>query len=61
MIRGYHLNESENEFKIESSKGNSSIDLSDEVNVLNYIGSIQSLGGEKCTGKVFIFCLFFFR
>lgn len=50
MIRGYLLNGRDSEFGTEKNQNTSTIDLSDEVNILNYVGSIQSQGGEKCTG-----------
>jgi hypothetical protein len=54
MIRGYAIGSLADQT---ASGTDSAIDLSDEVEVLKYVGGMSSQGGEKCTGAVPPFCL----
>lgn len=46
MIRGYVIQSS-----VDQTSKNPSLELSDDLEVLKYVGSMQSQGGEKCTGS----------
>ena len=46
-IRGYLISSTGHE-----ASPNSALELSDEVEVLSYVGCLQSQGGEKCAGNI---------
>jgi hypothetical protein len=51
LVRGYLLSDQRAAPSASTSSGSEAmVDLSDEVDVLRFIGSIPSQGGEKCTG-----------